>query len=354
MRWTSSGLNGRTPVLCEPRIAVVPDHVRSAGPAIVRIAAMGGIRLDETQAMLADAIGGKGADGRWAAYESCIYCPRQNLKTELAIARLLFGLYVSREASQVYSSHMVPSATKMFRRLVRAIDRNPALGARIVRKSNRRGSESVELSSGQLVECVARSADSGRGYTGSTVILDEAHALDADMLGAMLPTLATAGDPKVIYLLSLADERSLHVAGLRARALEGLPGVSWHEWSIGPDEDVADRSVWRRCNPAVVAGRVSMAFLEDEYRAMGPEVFAREHLGQSIWPTGAPGDWQIVGRDEWEACAVPGVLLEEPGPNTHHDAHLPSREVDPFALWGADGVPPWVRRGPFTGAGVGL
>jgi hypothetical protein len=314
---------------------------------------MGGIRLDETQAMLVDAIGGKGADNRWSSYESCVYCPRQNLKTEIAISRLLWGLFVAREENQVYSSHMVPSASKMFRRLVRAIDRNPQLGARIARKSNRRGSESVELSTGQLVECVARSADSGRGFTASTVILDEAHALDTDMLGAMLPTLSTIRDPKVIYLLSLADENSLHVAGLRARALAGLPGVSWHEWSIGPDEDVADREVWKRCNPAVAAGRIQMAFLEDEYRAMGPEVFAREHLGQSTWPTGKAGEWLIVDEDAWMACAGSGGLLGEPEPNRSHGSDLPSREVDPFALWGPSGVPPWVRHGVITATGVG-
>lgn len=328
------------PVLCRPRIAIQPDHVRSAGPAIVRIAAMGGIRLDETQAMLADAIGGKGADGRWSSYESCVYCPRQNLKTELAIARLLFGLFVAGEANQVYSSHMVPSATKMFKRLVRAIDRNPVLDARIARKSARRGSESIELTTGQEIECVARSADSGRGFTGSTVILDEAHALDSDMLGALLPTLSTVRDPKVIYLLSLADERSLHVAGLRERALAGLPGVSWHEWSIGPDEDVADRWVWRRCNPGVVAGRISMAFLEDEYRAMGPEVFAREHLGKSDWPTGKPGEWLTIGKDAWESCYAPGALLgESPVLAAEAVPALPARD---WETW-ENGVPPWVR-----------
>lgn len=336
-------------MLCEPRIAVDPPRVRTAGPQIVRIAALAGIRLDETQAMLADAIGGKGADGRWSAYESCIYCPRQNLKTEIAIARLLFGLFVAREANQVYSSHMVPSATKMFKRLVRAIDRNPSLGARIARVSNRRGSESVELTSGQVIECVARSANSGRGFTGSTIVLDEAHELDADMLGAMLPMLSTVGDPKVIYLLSLADEKSLHVAGLRARALDGLPGVSWHEWSIGPDEDVADRAVWRRCNPAVRAGRIQMAFLEDEFRAMGSEVFAREHLGKSDWPTGKVGEWQVFSEADWLAISTdadgnPRLCSDWSDVTAAVREPAPVRSFDPFEAWGPSGLPPWVRR----------
>jgi hypothetical protein len=339
-------------VLCRPRIEVVPPRVRTEGSRITRIAAMAGIRLDETQQAVADVIGGIGADGRWAAYESCVYCPRQNLKTEIAISRLLWGLFVAREDYQMYSSHMVPSATKMHRRLVRAIDRNPRLGARIARVSNRRGSESVELVSGQVIECVARSASSGRGFTGSTVILDEAHEVDSDQLGAMLPTLATAVNPQIVYLLSLADEKSLHAAGLRSRALAGLPGVAWLEWSIAPDEDVADRRAWQRCNPAVAAGRITMEFLESEFRAMGPDVFAREHLGKSVWPTGRAGEWQIVDEDTWMACAVPGALLEEPGPNRDHGTDLPSRPFDPFVEWGATGVPGWVRHGVITATGV--
>jgi hypothetical protein len=340
-------------VLVRPRVEVVPPCVRSEGSRIVAVAAMAGIRLDETQAMVAEAIGGVGADDRWSAYEACVYCPRQNLKTELAISRLLWGLLVAREDYQMYSSCMVPSATKMHRRLLTAIDRSPRLAARIGRKSSRRGSESVELTTGQTIECVARSGNSGRGFTGSTVIFDEAHDVDADQLGAMLPTLSAVKNPQVIYLLSLADERSLHMAGVRARALVGEPGIAWLEWSMDPDDDVADRRVWQRANPAVAAGRIRMEFLESEYRAMGREIFAREHLGKSTWPTGAPGDWAIVDEGAWMACAAPGVQLEDPDPvqpvNSDH-----RREFDPFERWGASGVPPWVSRGAITGAGVGL
>jgi hypothetical protein len=329
-------------VLCEPRISVVPDRVRTAGPQIARIAGMAGIHLDETQAMVVDAFGGVGPDGRWSAYEVCVYCARQNLKTELAIARLLFGLFVAREDYQVYSSHMVPSATKMFQRLKRAVDRNSRLGGRIARVSNRRGSESLELATGQVVECVARSANSGRGFTGSTLIFDEAHGLDVEQLGAMLPMLSTVPNPQVWYLSSLADEGSLHIAGVRERALAGKPGVCWLEWSIGPDEDVADRQVWRRCNPAVGEGRISMAFLESEFQAMGPEVFAREHLGKSDWPTGAPGEWQIVSQDAWDACYSPDVSLGEASAPVTLQPVADSRS-EPWEAW-PDMVPPWVRR----------
>ena len=60
-----------------------------------------------------------------------------------------------REELIVYSAHQVKTTTKTFRRLKRAIERNPQLGARIARTSNRIGAERIELATGQAVEMVA-------------------------------------------------------------------------------------------------------------------------------------------------------------------------------------------------------
>ena len=238
---------------CEPRIAVVPASVRTAGPLITRLAAKGGIALDEAQQFVADTTGGTGADGKWSAFESVVFAPRQNIKTEYALARILAGLFLFREDYIVFSAHQVKTTTKVFRRLKRAIDRSPELGARIARVSNRIGAESIELATGQTLECVARSTNSGRGFTGSTIILDEAHELDADALAALLPMLATRPNPSVLYLLSLGNEHSSHLGGLRERALAGDPNVCWVEWSMGDDDRVDDRRVWAACNPAYPA-----------------------------------------------------------------------------------------------------
>jgi hypothetical protein len=330
-------------VFPEPRISVVPPHVRSAGRQITGIASMAGIELDESQSLVAEAVGGVGSDGKWSAFEAVIFCPRQNLKTEILIARLLFGLFVAREDYMVYSSHAVKTSTKTFKRVKRAIDRNPRLGARIARVSNRIGAEQIELSTGQTLECVARSTNSGRGFTGSTIVVDEAHAVDPDQLAASLPMLSTARNPQVIYGVSFADEQSWHVAGLRERALAGMPGVAWLEWSMDPETDlVEDREVWKRCNPAYHAGRISMEYMEREYQALGPDRFARERLGRSEWPVGAPDEWLTIGRDEWEACAAPGVLLEPPSP-VLAAVGAPVPSVPDWQTW-PGGIPPWLQR----------
>ena len=323
----------------DPRILVVPEAVRHAGAQITAIAAKGGIVLDDAQQLVATATSGAGADGKWAAFEAVVFAPRQNLKTEFCIARILAGLFVFGEGYIVYSAHQVKTTSKTFRRLRRAIERNPRLGGRIARVSNRIGAETIELASGQVVEMVARSTNSGRGFTGDTIILDESHELDADQLAAILPMLSTVPNPQVIYALSLGNEHSSHLGGLRARALEGQPGVCWVEWSMADDDDIADRRVWAACNPAYPA-RISMQYMEREFAALGPERFARERLGKSEWPSGEPGEWEIVSADDWAACYAPGASLGDP------PALVPAAAAAPPAReWESwpGGIPPWLR-----------
>ena len=48
---------------------------------------------------------GVDSSGKWAAFEVSIMCPRQNLKTDLLIARILAGLFVFGEEPIVFSAH---------------------------------------------------------------------------------------------------------------------------------------------------------------------------------------------------------------------------------------------------------
>jgi hypothetical protein len=98
-----------------PRILVAPDRVRHAGPEITAIAAKGGIVLDDAQRLVAEAVSGVGADGKWAAFEATVFAPRQNLKTEFLIARILGGLFVFGEGYIVYSAHQVKTTSKTLR-----------------------------------------------------------------------------------------------------------------------------------------------------------------------------------------------------------------------------------------------
>jgi hypothetical protein len=288
-------------VHCPPRIAIVPDRVRHAGSQMAALGEMAGIGLDDEQRFLCEAASGVDRAGSWSAFEVVIMGPRQSLgKTEWMLVRALAGLCLFKEELIVYSAHRASSTTKAFRRLKRAIDRNPRLGARIARVSNRVGAERIELTTGQAIEMVARSTSTGRGFTGDCLLLDEAHELDADQLSALLPMLATRPNPQVIYGLSMGNEHSSHLGGLRERALSGAGDVAWVEWSMADDDRIDDRAVWIRCNSGYPA-RISMAYMEKEYAALGEERFARERLGRSEWPAGEPGAWEVFTEADWLA-----------------------------------------------------
>ena len=291
--------------MADPRIAIIPPYTRTAGPQITRLAALAGIQLDDAQQLLADATGGVDAAGKWAAFECVIFAPRQNIKTEFLLARILAGLYVFREELIVFSAHQARTTAQVFRRLKRAIERSPELGARITRVSNRAGAEMIELATGQRLECVARSTGTGRGFTGDCILLDEAQDLDGEQLAAILPMLSTRKNPQVYYCLSLGNENSSHLGALRARALARQdPHVAWIEWSLAEGDRIDDREVWKRCNPACPE-RITLDYMEREFLALGPEQFARERLGKSSWPTDQTGRFAVISREAWQACEDP-------------------------------------------------
>jgi hypothetical protein len=326
-------------VHCPPRISIVPEHVRSAGRQIVAVARMAGIDLDEEQRFLAEATSGVDAAGKWTAFEAVMMGPRQSLgKTEYLLARVLAGLYLFGEELIVFSAHRASTTTKAFRRLRRAIDRSPQLGARIARVSNRIGSERIELGTGQAVEMVARSTSSGRGFTGDCLCLDEAHELDADQLSAILPMLATRPNPQVIYALSMGNEQSSHLGGLRERALGGAGDVAWLEWSMADGDDIADRRVWIACNSGYPS-RITLEYMEKEFAALGSERFARERLGRSEWPSGEAGEWMVISQAAWDAAASPSAEVGSV-PEPVAVAAPPVSEPEKWP----DGVPEWVRR----------
>ena len=288
--------------MADPRIAVIPDSVKTAGPKVARLAAMAGIHLDQAQRLIADAMSGVGADGKWSAFEGVCFAPRQCGKTEYLLARILAGLFLFGEELVLYSAHQSRTTSEVFRRIRRAVEESPELGGRIARVNNRPGGETIELASGQRLQCVARSTSTGRGYTADAVVFDEAHNLDSEELAAVLPALATRRNPQVIYGLSMGTEDSTHLGALRARALDREPGIAWVEWSMAEGDRVDDREVWRRCNPAVEAGRITLRYLEREFASLGPLEFARERLGKSNWPTDQTGRFAVVSRAAWRAC----------------------------------------------------
>src|SRR5699024_1374772 len=205
--------------------------------------------------------------GRWAALTCGIAVPRQNGKNALLEIRELFGM-VGRGERILHTAHEVKTAQKQFRRLKHFFGNKaddpaalfPELNELVQTVRSVNGQEAIFLKNGGSIELVARSKNSGRGFTVDVLVMDEAQEMSEDALEALMPTTSAAplGDPQWIFAGTPPGPNAVGEVFTRVRreALSDKPGaLVWHEWSVPGEVDLDDRAVWASVNPAVSAGR---------------------------------------------------------------------------------------------------
>ena len=305
--------------MADPAFDWSPPRAKSRGEDAVKLAALAGLHLDPWQRLAVDRILGETDDDRPAAFEAAIIVPRQNGKGSVLEALSLYWLFVERVPLVLHSAHEFKTAAEAFRRLRTLLQNCAPLWAEVDRCLTGAGSEAIELRGGQRLRYVARSKGSGRGFTASKVILDEAYALDGEEMAALLPTLATQPAAQVVYTSSAGMASSTQLRMLRDRGRAGGdPSLTYLEWGgVGrcasgdgcvhglDDQGCAlnDRTLWAAANP-----RVGLDFIAKERRALPAAEFGRERAGW--WDEG--DDALIGGLSGWEAAGDPAGSWDGP------------------------------------------
>jgi hypothetical protein len=311
--------------LVAPAFHSVPAHaVASNGPAAADLASLAGIDLDAEQRLMLDAILAVDDEGRWAAIDSAIVCPRQNGKTVVLQVVALADLFLFDARLVTWTAHLFPTAQEAFRDLEAIISGTPEFARRVRSVSRANGEEGFELTGDRRLQFAARSKTRGRGLTGDRVILDEAFAIGPAELGSLYPTLSARPNPSVVYASSAGMIGSHVLRGLRDRGRHGGDdSLVWVEWAA-PATDCADmrcdhrpgkegcalddHELWRRAN-FTMGRRITVRYLESERRTLPPEEFMRERLGW--WSEPAAGVSGIP-EDRWRACANRDAELPDP------------------------------------------
>lgn len=277
-----------------------PEGKPGAGQEATELAASAGLHLDPWQAEALDVALGERADGRWAATEVGLICPRQNGKGSILEARELAGLFLFGERLILHSAHEFKTAAEAFLRIKVLIQQTPDLDRRVHKMWEAHGSEGLELKDGARLRFVARSKGSGRGFSGDCIILDEAYELSAKAVAALIPTLSARPNPQLWYTSSapLDQEGSAVLRRLCKRGRKGAARLAYMEWCARQDAALDDRTEWASANPGLGV-RVSEEFVETELGALSPDDFARERLG--IWDEDESGN-QIIPPEAWAAC----------------------------------------------------
>ena len=299
-----------------PRVHVAPKATDGFGDLAGILAADYELKPDPWQQIVLDdwlAV----SRGKWASLTCGLAVPRQNGKNAVIEIRELFGM-IGRGEKILHTAHEIKTARKAFKRLQYFFGTQkddpaakfPELIALVTEVRNTNGQEAIYLKNGGSVEVVARSKNSGRGFTVDVLVMDEAQEMSEEDLEALMPTTSAApkGDPQWIFTGTppgpLANGEIF--TRVRTEALSGSSKrLSWHEWSAEPGANLDDRDAWRLVNPALLTGRLQFEVIEGERARFSDEGFGRERLG--IWAEDV-GASDAFGLAQWlpsESDVVP-------------------------------------------------
>lgn len=230
--------------------------------------------------------------------------PRQSGKTTLLLSLFAHrALGFGGPQTMTYAAQTGVDARKKF------VDEHVPILERSVLKSLFRvrmtnGHEAVLWQNGSRHHISAGTEKSGHGATLDLAVVDEAFAQpDGRLEQAFSPAqitrpeaqlwfVSTAGTPQHTWFRQKVE------AGRRSL---GSPGVAFFEWSAEPDDDPADRDVWRRVMPAL-GHTVNEAVISAEHLSMPEDEFRRAYLNQWVEDKKTPA---AIHPAQWAALADP-------------------------------------------------
>lgn len=289
-----------------PTFQWVPDGDPTMGEEAAELATHYGLTPDPWQEHVLKSWLRTDENDRWVSGRVGLAIPRQQGKNAILEIVQLYMLTVLG-LRILATAHEVKTARKAFLRLASFFENDrqyPELAEMVqsIRKAN--GQEAIVLKNGGTIEFIARSKNSGRGFTVDVLICDEAQEFPEDAQAALLPTISAApsGDPMQIMTGTppgLKDNGEVF-SRMHSIAHEQIdPRLAWCEWAAVGEVDTSERELWERINPAL-GRRLVMGTLEDEFNSMSRELFARERLG--MWSSDT--ELSVIPQAAWDECEV--------------------------------------------------
>lgn len=302
-----------------PRIAHYPEVASTSGPEFADLYeyAAGHALFTWQQWCLAKGLGER-PDGKWASFQNTLVVPRQNGKDEIFVALGLGWLFLTGERLIGHSAHEYKTAMEAFRRLVGVIENCDSLRRKVKKIINTNGEEGIELLTGQRMRFLARSKGAGRGFSFDKMIWNEAYALTAPQVDAVLPALSARPNPQIWLGSSPPLDEATGEALFRARRNRKAPGVTYIDYgadltlgALGPCRDEAcshhvgvdgcildNAEVRAAANPSA-PHLISDEAMDRERATMDPNGYARERFGG--WPPDLVDGFTVISKAQWEA-----------------------------------------------------
>lgn len=315
-------MNWQTAAEAPPALLVLPPAAASldeAHAAIEQWEFYSRKTLDPPQRLAVEVMMAETGGGRWAARTTGREMPRQNGKGDEVEVVEFWGLTQRGEAI-LHTAHELNTVSSAHQRMVALISHKDFKGKRLPKILNGLGQQSITMGDA-VIQYRTRTAGGGRGLDDiSRLVVDEAQHARPEQLASATPTLLANPNPQMNF------SGTGGIAGvsdwwwsLRIRALGidpgdfGYLGHTAERVYLDPDGrpvqdpvDPTDRTIWPGPNPALTFGRTEIEFLEEQFRLLGPDLFAREHLG--VWdPPPLVTGGRVIGEGDWLACRDPSA-----------------------------------------------
>lgn len=229
--------------------------------------------------------------------------PRQNGKTEIIVARIIYGI-IFRKATGLFTAQAISTCDVVRKRVQTFFYENPyeeifnLLTPRFRLKP--KNLDFIEFENGATYRFMTRTRMGGLGSTNDEVINDEA----ADMYDAheesLRPTVSAAQskNPQFIYAGTppMAESVGEVFPRTRKKILGGEKGC-WTEWSVEVLTNPSDKEAWYKTNPSLGKNLLEKA-VEGEVASLSLDGFNRMRLG---WWAGVE-DKRAIAQKDWDAC----------------------------------------------------
>jgi hypothetical protein len=311
MNWQSVA-DPRPPLIVLPPAAASLDEAHTA---IEQWEHYSRKTLDPPQKLSVEIMMAESASGRWAARTTGREMPRQNGKGDELEVPEFWGLTQRGEAI-LHTAHELNTVSSAHQRMVALLTHRDFRGKRTPKILNGIGQQLISMGDA-VIQYRTRTAGGGRGLDDiSRLVVDEAQHARPDQLASATPTLLANPNPQMNFA---GTGGIAGVSGwwwsLRIRALGSTPGefgylghtaetvyLDQNGRVVQEPVDPLDRALWTGPNPALVYGRTEIEFLEEQLLILGPELFAREHLG--VWDAQPKrSDHGDIDLDEWADLA---------------------------------------------------
>ena len=279
-----------------PTVSVILPYRDTKGPEAIELYDKSENDMLEWQTALTYDIMAVDDDGLWVHQKFGYSVPRRNGKSEMALARCIWGLKHGERI--LYTAHRASTAHSIWERLSRLCVK---CGVKIESSFRAFGKEHLYTDTEGVIEFRTRTSTGGLGEGFDLLIIDEAQEYTPEQETALKYVVTDSANPQTILFGTppTAISAGTVFPNLRKRILQSESYASgWAEWSVPEMSDPHDVDLWYETNPSlgtVLKERTIRSEIGDDATD-----FNIQRLG--LWIK--YNQRSAISRNEWEALQL--------------------------------------------------